>query len=340
VSSSRVHYLTLGARLLFVTAAALALQRELAGVNRSDLLVGVRTYGPFRIAAALGFTAVSFLALGSLEILTLRHIAGRRAQIVRRRTAIRTACIAHAFSQSMGLSFLTGAVVRFRVYVGQGIDAVSVARLSAFVPVTMMLGLLAITGITLLTSDAMFALYAWMRPGITGALLILPPLAYFAWSVFGGHSAVGRGAWRVPRPSPALAGGQIALSALDWLVTGMVLFLLLPASFAAPYSTFLAACMLAQAVGFVSQIPGGVGAFDATLLALLSPFATTAGLVACLVVYRIIYYVLPLCVAIGLCAFAELRRRTPAELARARGGGSVSSRRGQLPDDARDRHRF
>jgi phosphatidylglycerol lysyltransferase len=312
VSNVQARHLALGVRLVFFTVAVLALRHELAGVDRLDVVAGVRSLGPFQIAAALGFTAASFLTLGSLELLTLRHIGGHGTHAVRRRTAISTAYVAHAFSQSAGFAILTGAVIRLRAYVRYGVAAVSVARLSAFVTLTMTLGLLAITGIALLTGDAMFAAHRGMRSGITGAVLILPPLAYLAWSVFGRQSGIGHGPWRVPRPSPGLAGGQIALSALDWLIAGMVLFVLLPARFAAPYSTFLTAYMLAQAVGFVSQIPGGIGAFDATLLAFLAPFAGIGALAASLVIYRIIYYLLPLCAAIAVFGFGEWRSRTPA----------------------------
>jgi len=315
VSSVQARHLTLGVRLLFFTLAVLVLRHELAGVDHSDLLAGFRSYGPFQIAAALGLTAASFLTLGSLELLTLRHIGGCSAHAVRRRTAISTAYVAHAFSQSAGFAILTGAIIRLRTYVRYGVDAVSVARLSAFVTLTMTLGLLAITGIALLTGDAMFVAHRGMRAGSAGAVLILPPLAYLAWSVLGRQSGIGRGPWRIPRPSPGLAGSQLALSALDWLITGLVLFVLLPARFVAPYSTFLAAYMLAQAVGFVSQIPGGVGVFDATLLAFLAPFAGIGSLAASLVIYRIIYYLLPLCAAIVVFGFGEWRSRTPAPAA-------------------------
>jgi uncharacterized membrane protein YbhN (UPF0104 family) len=310
VSSTRVRYLTLGVRLLFFTLAVLVLRRELAGLDRLDLVAGFQSYGAFQIAAALGFTAASFVALGGLELLALRHIEEGSAHIVRPRTAMRTAFIAHAFSQSIGFAILTGAVIRLRAYIRYGVDAVTVARLSTLVTVAMTLGLLAITGIALLTDDAIFATRSRVSEGIAGALLILLPLAYLAWSVFGRQSGIGRGSWRVPRPPPSLAGGQIALSALDWLITGMVLFLLLPPSFAAPYGTFLAAYMLAQTVGFVSQIPGGIGAFDATLLALLAPFASSESLAAALVIYRVIYYLVPLCGAVVVVAFGEWGRRT------------------------------
>ena len=89
----------------------------------------------------------------------------------------------------------------------------------------------------------------------------------------------------------------------------MVLFLLLREPIAVPYSTFLAAYMLAQAVGFASQIPGGIGAFDATFVAILAPRADAGALAASLVMYRVIYYLVPLAGALAMLGFSELRRR-------------------------------
>jgi phosphatidylglycerol lysyltransferase len=302
-------------RVLILALAGLALRRELVGFESADLLGRLRSYALVEIAAAVAFTAASFLTLGALEIVTLRHVGGTGTSTIRRRVAFTTAYVAHAFGQSVGFGILTGGAVRLRAYARHGLAPVTVARLSTFVTLTMTVALLATTGISALVGDARSAIDRRALPDPAVALLLFPPLAYLAWSMFGRRDAIGRGAWRVPRPSPRLAAGQIALSALDWLFTGMVLFLLLPAASAAPFSTFFAAYMLAQTVGFVSQIPGGVGAFDAMFLALVSLPATTGGLAAALVMYRIIYYLLPLCGAIAVFGFRELNDRTSAATA-------------------------
>ena len=227
-SNIQVRHLAFAVRLLFFTLAAVAIRRELAGVRHTDLLAGFQSYGAFQVAAALGFTAASFLALGSLELLTLRHYGGERSHAVRGPTALATAYVAHAFSQSAGFAILTGAAIRLRAYIRHGMDSVSVARLSAFITMIMTLGLLTLAGIAMLAASTMSVPRPAMRAGLAGTLFILPPLGYVAWSMFGRSSGIGRGAWRVPRPSPPLAAGQIVLSALDWLFAGLVLFLLLP----------------------------------------------------------------------------------------------------------------
>nr|MDQ6871668.1 hypothetical protein [Gemmatimonadota bacterium] len=82
------------------------------------------------------------------------------------------------------------------------------------------------------------------------------------------------------------------------------------------FSGFLSIYLIAQTAAVLSHVPGGVGVFEAIVLALLavpmqggvaSP-AMSASLAASLLVYRIIYYLLPLCGAVALSAIAEVIR--------------------------------
>ena len=297
----------LALRLLCFAVAVVALRRELMGLDGRAVLTDLRSYRTLELSAAVGLTAASFLALGALEILALRHVGGNAARAVGRRTAMATAFMSHALSQSTGLAVLTGAAIRVRTYVRDGIGPVAVARVSTLITVIITLALSAVTGFAILLRES--AEHSGMLPAVVAVALLLPAAVYLAWSVRAKREAIGRGAWCVPRPSPSMASGQLLCSALDWLTTGMVLFLLLPEGIGLPYSTFLAAYMFAEAVGFASQIPGGIGAFDATLLALLAPPADTGALAASLVMYRVVYYLVPLLGATALLAYSELRGR-------------------------------
>ena len=65
--------------------------------------------------------------LGLIERLAIRHA---NTTSIPRRTAMTTAFVANAFSQSIGLALLTGAAVRLRAYARRGADAPAVARIS------------------------------------------------------------------------------------------------------------------------------------------------------------------------------------------------------------------
>jgi uncharacterized membrane protein YbhN (UPF0104 family) len=308
-------------RVALVAIALLVLRRTLDGVALADLLAGLRSYGLRHLALGLAFTAASFLMLGILELLALRYVGKRAERIIPRRTALATAFIAHAYSQSVGLAILTGTAVRVRSYSRYGLDALDVARLSVFVTVTATLGLLTTGALAFLTTPgrvSVMNLSLSLTP--VGILLLLPIMGYAAWGAFGRSDFHGRGRWRIRRPSLGLALEQIGISSVDWVLAGTVLFLLLPPSLRVSYSGLLGVYLVAQTAAVLSHVPGGVGVFEAIVLALLavpgegrvaSP-SLAASLAASLLVYRVIYYLLPLCGALALAGIAEvIRSRRP-----------------------------
>jgi uncharacterized membrane protein YbhN (UPF0104 family) len=314
--------LSLLLRVTLVGIAFLVLRRELEGVGLKDLFSGVRSYGLRHVALGLAFTAASFLMLGILELLALRYVGKRAERIIPRRTAIGTAFVAHAYSQSIGLAILTGAAVRVRSYSRYGLDALDVARLSVFVTITATLGLLTTGGLAFISTPGQVSVLN-LSFSLTplGLLLLLPIVAYIAWGAFGRAEFHGRGRWRIRRPTLGLAFQQIGVSSLDWLLAGTVLFFLMPPSLHVSYSGLLGVYLVAQTAAVLSHVPGGVGVFEAIVLALLtapgegrivSP-TLAASVVASLFVYRVVYYLLPLCGAVALSGIAEvMRSRRPA----------------------------
>jgi uncharacterized membrane protein YbhN (UPF0104 family) len=311
-------------RAALLAGALVVLRRELNGVGFSDLARSLRAYGLRHLALSFVFTVLSFLTLGLLELLALSYVGRRAERIVPRRTALATAFVAHAYSQSVGLAILTGAAVRIRSYSRFGLDALDVARLSVFVTVTATLGLLATGALAFFTMPERITVIGFtlsMTP--LGVLLLVPIIAYVAWGAFGRSDFHGSGNWRIRRPSMLLAAQQIGISSLDWALAGTVLFFLLPASLHSSYSAFLAVYLVAQTGAVLSHVPGGVGVFEAIVMTLLTVESNTgvgsaslvAAIGASLLLYRAGYYLLPLIGAIVLSGFAELiRARNAVEI--------------------------
>jgi phosphatidylglycerol lysyltransferase len=64
---------------------------------------------------------------------------------------------------------------------------------------------------------------------------------------------------------------------------------------------------VAISAALVSHVPGGVGVFEAVMLLAAGPHLPTAQLLGALLLYRGLYYVLPLVLASGLLVAYELR---------------------------------
>ena len=299
-------------RIILAIAAVWALRRELSGVRIDSLMTRVSAYGWRHLAFGAACTAGSFLVLGLVEFLALRHADNASGARIRVRIALGTAFVANAMSQSVGIALLTGAAVRARAYARHGLDAIAVAQVTAFVTITATVGLLAAGAVALLASPSPVMIGRTaiaVRP--LGLLLGAGVFAYLAWSIVVRRNSIGVGRWRLVRPSPGLAMSQVVLSTTDWLLAGAVLFAFMPSSLNLDLPTVLGAYVIAQVVAVTSHVPAGAGVFEIVVLSLLMRLLAStdrAAVVAALVMFRVLYYLVPLCIAILGAATVELAR--------------------------------
>ena len=118
--------------------------------------------------------------------------------------------------------------------------------------------------------------------------------------------------FELPVPSPAIAAGQWLLSAVEWALAGAVLYVLLPSG-SPPFLEFIGIFLVAILIGMASHVPGGLGVFEGLMVLLLKPYLTSGQVLPALAVYRAVYYLLPLVIAvIGLVADEARERRAAA----------------------------
>ena len=96
----------------------------------------------------------------------------------------------------------------------------------------------------------------------------------------------------LPRPLTAVA--QIALSVADLSLVAAVLYACLPHASAVGYPHVLAVYVLAFVAGLISHVPGGLGVFDAVVLVGLSTRLPADQILAGLLVFRVVYQLVPL----------------------------------------------
>ena len=133
-----------------------------------------------------------------------------------------------------------------------------------------------------------------MRP--IGIIFLVVILAYLFLTVIRQKPLI-IGKWIIPHLPFKLAAGQLIVSALDWCLATAVFYTLLHHSVAISYSAFFGIYMLAQVAGLASNIPGGLGVFETVMILLLAPFIASEDLLGTLLIYRGIYYFMPLTVA-------------------------------------------
>lgn len=260
-------------------------------------------HGRFVLAAlltALGYVVMTLYdrcALLSIE----RKLPWRRVSMI--------SFISYAFSNAVGMSLLVSGSIRYRFYIQNGLSTGDVARVVLFCTTSFWLGLLALTGVTLLwiPLPPELPLAALRLP--VGAALTLVPLAWLVAAGLVRHPLrVWR--WHVALPSLRMAAQQIVIGALDWGLAAAVLYVLMPNALDSGFGHFLAIFVIAQMAGLISHVPGGLGVFEAVMLAGFGATgnqALAAPILGALAAYRVIYYLLPLCAAAVLVVQRETR---------------------------------
>ena len=200
-------------RLAFFAAAIVALRHQLRVIPAGTVVPMLWVYDGSTLALAFGCTAISFLTLGLIEIVTLRAVGVEHVPPLR---AMASAFVAHAFSQSVGIALLSGTAVRIRAYATDALNTATVARVTALVTATVALGLLMLVSPALLSVTTMPGLGAPYRA--VGMVLSSVIVLYLGWSLLARRRPAHETSWLAPPPLQTTAV-LIALAAVDWLLT-------------------------------------------------------------------------------------------------------------------------
>ncbi|HET6554125.1 MAG TPA: bifunctional lysylphosphatidylglycerol flippase/synthetase MprF [Dyella sp.] len=217
--------------------------------------------------------------------------------------------ISYAFSNALGMALLISGSIRYRFYIQAGLTTAEVAKVVLYTTLSFWLGLCALTGVTLLLVPVPPSLpLASLRLPLAAAITLVPLLWLVGGKLLGRPLRVWR--WRVNLPSPLIAARQILVGAIDWGLAAYVLYLLMPNEVDTGFGHFLAIFVLAQIAGLVSHVPGGLGVFEAVMLAGFGAAGNQgleAPILGALAAYRLIYYFLPLFAATLVVLWREAR---------------------------------
>ncbi len=299
--------------LPFLVVAVLAIHHEMREFRWSEVRTAVAALPAGHVVLAVLLTIGSFLILSTYDALGLRY-AGHPLRYAR--TAL-ASFIGYAFSNALGFPLLTGAPVRYRLYTAWEVEAARIRDLVAFYTASFWIGFLALGGVALFLSPVHLPRLLGLPTRPLGIVFALLAAAYVLWGVWG-RGGMQVGGWRISPPGPALTLAQLVVSMADWAAAAAVLFVILPPHTGLSYPGFLGIFLLAQVAGLVSHVPGGLGVFEAVILTLLPDDIGHGALLGSLLVYRAVYYLLPLLAAVAaLGAFEAGRRRR--EIGRAAG---------------------
>ncbi|HEX9942713.1 MAG TPA: bifunctional lysylphosphatidylglycerol flippase/synthetase MprF [Thermoanaerobaculia bacterium] len=306
--------------LLFFTLALWLLHRELRDFHYRDLIRFLEELPGDRVLLALGLTLCSYLALTGYDGLSVRYV-GKRVAYWKIALAAFTS---YALSNILGMPLLTGTPLRVRLYSGWGLTGIDVTRIVLFGYATFWLGFCSLSGTAFLLEP--IAVPALLRLPMASArpvgFLFLGLVAAYLIACFARRRPFMVKGMELAVPRPGLALVQLAVGSLDWSLTGAVLYSLLPPSWNITFFHFLGVFLFAQVAGLLSHVPGGLGVFETMMVLLLPHELPRPQLLAAMVAFRGVYYLLPLLLAaVSLGVHEAFRRREQVgRLARIFGG--------------------
>jgi uncharacterized membrane protein YbhN (UPF0104 family) len=223
------------------------------------------------------------------------------------RIAALAAFTSYSIGHNLGATVFTGGVIRFRIYSAWGLGVIDVAKIAFVTGLTFWLGNVCVLGLAVA--------YA---PDAAAAVSQLPPwmnrvLALAALACVGGYllwllpkpRVVGRDSWKVVLPSARLTLVQIGIGVTDLGLGALAMYNLLPAQPTVGFADAIATFVVATLLGFLSHAPGSLGVFDAAMLLGLPQLAKEE-LLATLLVFRLLYFVLPFSLALVTLGVREL----------------------------------
>jgi phosphatidylglycerol lysyltransferase len=279
-----------------------ALQRLLHSVDPADIAAQVRATPGSTLALALAATAIAYLALIFYDWFALRFIGRRLAPGI---VAI-GGFLGYAFGNTIGVSLVSGGAVRYRIYSAVGLNAFEVAAVSGYI--AMALG----TGLTLIGLAALaihpVAVAAYLPyPETTVRTLagaaVLGSAAVILWVSATGRR-IGFRSYDLRLPPPGDLAGQLAVTLIDVVAAAFALWVLLPAG-KPEFATFVAVYATAMMVGVLSHVPGGIGVFETVVIGTLPASVPIGDAAAALLLFRVIYYLLPFGLGFLLVALNE-----------------------------------
>ncbi|MES3043835.1 bifunctional lysylphosphatidylglycerol flippase/synthetase MprF [Sphingomonas faeni] len=298
-----------------------AIHKLTAEIRLSEVRAAFAALGWPELSASIALTIVSYIALTFYDTIALRVIGHPLPW----RTAAVASFTSYTISHNLGLAMLTGGSARYRVYSRAGLDEAAVARVVLIAGVTFWAGVITVACLSMALHPGMLPIVRWtMPPLLERSIGIAIPLAMLAIVLrYRRGGAIGLFGWRLPLPNARQALALVLVSTVDLAAASAALFVLLPGASPDLYPVLFLGYAVAIVVALISHVPGGLGVFEAVIIATMPQ--NNATILAALLAYRIIYYVAPLILAAVLLAFHEGRQW------RRRDRTAVQERRGTDP---------
>lgn len=287
---------------LLVAGLLISLARSLDWAEVSETL---RSYNMQTLLLAGGAALASYAVYCCYDVLGKAYV-GHDLPV---KQVVPITFVCYAFNLNLS-AWVGGIALRYRLYSRLGLGAAQITRIFTMSVLTNWLGYLWLAG-------AIFVM-GWIKPpadweiGATalrllGVLLIAISLFYLGLCRFSKRRQWSVRGHEIELPSWKLALIQMVLGAANWSLMALVVYFMLSRN--VEYPMVLGILMISSIAGVITHIPAGLGVIEAVFVAFLAGEMSKGSVVAGLIGYRVIYFLIPLLFATLVYIVLEARAK-------------------------------
>lgn len=295
-----------GLTWLFFIAVVVLLVLYAGKLDWAEVWQNLVSYNRVAIASALALTVVSYLTYGVYDLIGRAYCGHKLAK----RQVMLVSFVCYAFNLTLS-TWVGGVAMRYRLYSRLGLSGSTITRIFSLSIATNWLGYVLLAGVVFSAGWVSVPSGWYIGSGTLrtiGIGLLIFVLFYLGLCAFSRRRRWTVRGQKLALPSLRMALLQFAVSTANWLVMGGIIWLLLLQK--VDYPQVLGVLLISSIAGVIIHIPAGIGVLEAVFLALLRGEHLTHGaIIAALLAYRLIYFILPLLVALVLYLWLEGRAK-------------------------------
>lgn len=293
-----------GITLAFFVAAFWLLRFEFRHIDFKDIATSFRSMPTMTIMLALMITILNYCVMSGYDLIAVGSI---RSDVTKKQI-VGASMLSYAVTNLMG-TILGGTPVRFRLYSACGLSVPEIIRVLYFIAVAFWMGLITLGGVLFVATPfdipPRFHLpLATSQP--LGMILLAISAAYFLTCALRRTPVHILGVNFQPPPF-RIAILQLSVAVSDFLLCALTLYVLLPPDIQIGFLQFAAIFLLAIFIALISHVPGGLGVLELVLVTMLPK--SSHSVVASLLAFRVIYYLLPFLIAMLTVATLSFRQQ-------------------------------
>lgn len=274
-------------------------------IEWAEVEQALRSYNANTLLIGTSIALFSHLVFASYDLVG-RKYTGHSLPV---RQVLPLAFVCYAFTLNL-TAWVGGIALRFRLYSRLGLDSGTITKILSMSLITNWLGYIILAGILFsfrwvdLPDEAKIGGTALQ---LVGFILLAIAAIYFWACRFSKRRSFHFRAHKFTLPKLQLALIQAGLAMTNWLLMGLIIYTFMPDK--VTYQTVLGILLISSIAGVVAHIPAGLGVLETIFIAMLHHQLSKGSILAALIGYRVVYFLLPLAIACIVYLVIESRAK-------------------------------